>query len=213
MIVPLQGVAFTFILSIGEQLFIAQINIKKTHIYLGIYTMAYAQRTALFIDGSNFFATTKLLDIDIDYSKMLNEFASKGDLVRAYYYTALPDISEPTPIRKLIDFLDYNGFQVVSKQTREFTDPTTGKKRIKGNMDMELALDMLKLAPHIDHAFLFSGDGDFCRLLQEVQDLGVKVTVVSSMNTHPVMVADALRRKADHFIELQDIAPLITRKS
>ena len=175
--------------------------------------MAFLQRTALFIDGSNFFATTKLLDLDIDYAKMLNVFAEKGDLVRAYYYTALPDAHEPSPIRKLIDYLDYNGFQVVSKQTREFIDPTTGKKRIKGNMDMELALDMLKLAPHIDHAYLFSGDGDFCRLLQEVQDLGVRVTVVSSTNTHPVMVADALRRKADHFIELQDIASEVTRRS
>lgn len=173
--------------------------------------MAYAQRTALFIDGSNFFATAKLLDLDIDYAKMLAHFADKGDLVRAYYYTALPDVSETTPIRKLIDFLDYNGFQVVSKQTREFTDHATGKKRIKGNMDMELALDMLKLAPHIDHAYLFSGDGDFCRLLQEVQDLGVKVTVVSSMNTYPPMVADSLRRKADHFIELEEIAHDITR--
>ncbi|MGC6536246.1 MAG: NYN domain-containing protein [Candidatus Puniceispirillaceae bacterium] len=169
------------------------------------------ERSALFIDGSNFFATTKLLDLDIDYLKLLSYFDDKGDMVRAYYYTALPDPNEPSPIRKLIDFLDYNGYQVVSKQTREFMDPATGKKRIKGNMDMELALDMLKLAPHIEHAYLFSGDGDFCRLLQEVQDLGVKVTVVSSMRTHPVMVADALRRKADHFIELEDIASTITR--
>ena len=121
--------------------------------------MQFPQRIALFIDGSNFFATTKLLDLEIDYLKLLQEFQDKGDLVRAYYYTALPDANEPSPIRKLIDFMDYNGYQVVSKQTREFMDPATGKKRIKGNMDMELALDMLKLAPHIDHAFLFSGDG------------------------------------------------------
>ena len=117
--------------------------------------MSFPQRSALFIDGSNFFATTKLLDLDIDYSKMLALFADKDDLVRAYYYTALPDAHEPSPIRKLIDFLDYNGFQVVSKQTREFIDPATQKRRIKGNMDMELALDMLKLAPHIEHAYLF----------------------------------------------------------
>lgn len=173
--------------------------------------MTYPQRIALFIDGSNFFSTAKLLNIEIDYARMLGVFASKGDLIRAYYYTALPELSEPSPIRKLIDFLDYNGFQVVSKQTREFIDPASGKKRIKGNMDMELALDMLKLAPHIDHAYLFSGDGDFCRLLQEVQDLGVKVTVVSSTHTYPSMAADSLRRKADHFIELEDIAPEFTR--
>ena len=174
--------------------------------------MQFPQRIALFIDGSNFFATTKLLDLEIDYLKLLQEFQDKGDLLRAYYYTSLPDANEPSPIRKLIDFMDYNGYQVVSKQTREFMDPATGKKRIKGNMDMELALDMLKLAPHIDHAFLFSGDGDFCRLLQEVQDLGVKVTVVSSMKTHPIMLADALRRKADHFIELEGLGKIIGRQ-
>ena len=173
--------------------------------------MSYPQRTALFIDGSNFFTTTKLLDLDIEYSKMLQEFADKGDLVRAYYYTALPEANEPSPIRKLIDFLDYNGFSVVSKQTKEFIDPATGKRRVKGNMDMELALDMLKLAPHIDHAYLFSGDGDFCRLLSEVQDMGVKVSVVSSTHTSPNMVADALRRKADHFIDLTDIQTEIER--
>ena len=175
--------------------------------------MAYAQRTALFIDGSNFFATAKLLDLDIDYAKMLAHFADKGDLVRAYYYTALPDVSETTPIRKLIDFLDYNGFQVVSKQTREFTDHATGKKRIKGNMDMELALDMLKLAPHIDHAVLFSGDGDFVRLLEEMQNRGLRVTVVSSAKTKPPILADVLRRQTDDFIELNDVRDVIGRPS
>ena len=168
--------------------------------------MPHNQRIALFIDGSNFFATAKLLDVDVDYLKLLDFFREKGDLVRAYYYTALPDPSEQSPIRKLIDFMDNNGYQVVSKTTREFTDPATGKKRVKGNMDMELALDMLKLAPHIDHAYLFSGDGDFCRLLQEVQDLGVRVTVISSGKTYPPMLADTLRRKADHYIDLNEIA-------
>ena len=172
--------------------------------------MPHNQRIALFIDGSNFFATAKLLDVDVDYLKLLDFFREKGDLVRAYYYTALPDPSEQSPIRKLIDFMDYNGYQVVSKTTREFTDPATGKKRVKGNMDMELALDMLKLAPHIDHAYLFSGDGDFCRLLQEVQDLGVRVTVISSGKTYPPMLADTLRRKADHYIDLNEIADEIS---
>ena len=167
--------------------------------------MPHNQRIALFIDGSNFFATAKLLDVDVDYLKLLDFFREKGDLVRAYYYTALPDPSEQSPIRKLIDFMDYNGYQVVSNDTRVHR-PCHRKKRVKGNMDMELALDMLKLAPHIDHAYLFSGDGDFCRLLQEVQDLGVRVTVISSGKTYPPMLADTLRRKADHYIDLNEIA-------
>ena len=128
-------------------------------------------------------------------------------MIRAYYYTALPDPSEQAPLRKLTDFLDYNGYMVVSKLAREYTNHLTGEKRTKGNMDMELALDMLKLAPHIDHAVLFSGDGDFCRLLKEVQNEGVRVTVVSSTKTY--MLSDALRRKADEFLDLDDIVPAL----
>lgn len=169
------------------------------------------ERIALFIDGSNFHTTIKLLGLEVDYVRFLQEFQTYGDLVRAYYYTALPDPSEVSPLRKLIDFLDYNGFAVVSKQTKEFLDPTTGKRRIKGNMDMELAMDMLKLAPHLDHVYLFSGDGDFCRLLSEIQDIGVKVTVVSSTHTSPNMVADELRRKADRFLDLEDLRERLVR--
>ena len=114
------------------------------------------EKTALFIDGSNFYAATRLLNMDVDYAKLHAYFSQNANLIRAYYYTALPEDQEFSPLRPLIDWLDYNGFAVVSKLTREFTDPETGKKRTKGNMDMELALDMLKLAPHIDHAILFS---------------------------------------------------------
>ena len=171
------------------------------------------ERIALFIDGSNFHTTIKLLGLEIDYVRFLKEFQSYGNLIRAYYYTALPDPSEVSPLRKLIDFLDYNGFSVVSKPTKEFLDPTTGKRRIKGNMDMELAMDMLKLAPHLDHIYLFSGDGDFCSLLSEVQNLGVRVTVVSSTQTSPNMVADELRRKADRFLDLEDLRANLARES
>ena len=171
--------------------------------------MKETERCALFIDGSNFHATAKLLNIDIDYLKLLHFFSSRSTLIRAYYYTALPDPSEQAPLRKLIDFLDYNGYIIVSKLTREYTNQLTGEKRTKGNMDIELALDMLKLAPHIDHAVLFSGDGDFCRLLEDVQDMGVRVTVVSSTKTH--MLSDALRRKADQFLDLDDIVSSIER--
>ena len=171
------------------------------------------EKTALFIDGSNFYAATKLLNMDIDYAKLHQFFSHDTNLIRAYYYTALPEDHEFSPLRPLIDWLDYNGFAVISKLTREFTDPETGKKRTKGNMDMELALDMLKLAPHIDHAILFSGDGDFCRLLEDVQDLGVRVSVVSTTKTSPPMVADSLRRMADIFIEMESLRDDIARPS
>lgn len=169
------------------------------------------EKTALFIDGSNFYAATRALNMDIDYAKLHNYFNTGTNLIRAYYYTALPEDHEFSSLRPLIDWLDYNGYAVVSKLTREFTDPETGKRRIKGNMDMELALDMLKLAPHIEHAILFSGDGDFCRLLEEVQGMGVRVSIVSTTKTSPPMVADSLRRLADTFIEIESIRNQIGR--
>ena len=172
-----------------------------------------SEKTALFIDGSNFYAATKSLNMDIDYAKLHAHFSQDTNLIRAYYYTAMPLDQEFSPLRPLIDWLDYNGFAVVSKLTREFTDPESGKKRIKGNMDMEIALDMLKLAPFIDHAVLFSGDGDFCRLLEDVQGMGVRVSVVSTTKTNPPMVADSLRRMADVFIELDQIRMHIERPS
>ncbi|HCA92584.1 MAG TPA: NYN domain-containing protein [Alphaproteobacteria bacterium] len=171
----------------------------------------FSEKTVLFIDGSNFYAAARSLGMDIDYAKMRAHFAKDARLIRAYYYTALPEDQEYSPLRPLIDWLDYNGYAVVSKLTREFTDPETGKRRVKGNMDMEIALDMLRLAPQIDHAVLFSGDGDFCRLLEDVQGLGVRVTVVSTTKTSPPMAADALRRMADEFVEMESIRNVITR--
>ena len=171
----------------------------------------YRERTVLFIDGSNFYASARTLGMDIDYARMRAYFAQNAHLIRACYYTALPEDQEYSPLRPLIDWLDYNGYSVVSKLTREFTDPETGKRRVKGNMDMEIALDMLRLAPKIEHAILFSGDGDFCRLLEDVQGMGVRVTVVSTTKTSPPMAADSLRRMADEFIELESLREFITR--
>ena len=170
-------------------------------------------KTALFIDGSNFYAAAKGLNLDIDFARMRAYFAKDTNLIRAYYYTAIPEDQEFSSLRPLVDWLDYNGYAVVSKFTREFIDEETGKRRLKGNMDMELALDMLKLAPHIDHAVLFSGDGDFCRLLEDVQALGVRTTVVSTNKTTPPMVADQLRRMADIYIDMVDIAPDISKSN
>ena len=174
-------------------------------------TQTHSERIGLFIDGSNFHSTAKLLNLEVDYLKLLNFFKRKGQMIRAYYYTALPEQSEISPLRKLTDFLDYNGYTIVSKQTKEYTDHMSGERRVKGNMDMELALDMLKMSKHLDHVYLFSGDGDFCRLLEDVQDRGVRVTVVSSTHTQPKLIADSLRRKADAFIDIDDIYEDLSR--
>ncbi len=169
------------------------------------------ERVALFIDGSNLYAAARALGFDIDYKRLLELFATKGRLIRAFYYTALLEDQEYSPIRPLVDWLDYNGYTMVTKPTKEFTDASTGRRKIKGNMDIELAIDVMEMAEHIDHAVLFSGDGDFRRLVEAVQRKGVRVTVVSTVRSQPSMVADELRRQADAFLELQDLQPDIER--
>lgn len=176
-----------------------------------MFSFIQTDRIAVFIDAANLHHTSKALGFELDYSRLLALLKANGRLLRAYYYTALPESKDYAPVRKLADWLDYNGYTMVTKQTRKFTDHITGNERIKGNMDMELALDMMKIAPHVDHVLLFSGDGDFCRLLHEVQDLGVRATVVSSIQTKPPLMADVLRRQADDFIDLIDLKDDICR--
>ncbi len=165
---------------------------------------------ALFIDGSNLYAAARALGFDIDYKKLLQFFSRDRRIIRAYYYTALIEDQEYSPIRPLVDWLDYNGYTMITKPTKEFRD-SMGRRKIKGNMDIELAVDVLEMADHIDHVFLFSGDGDFRSLVEAVQRKGVRVTVVSTMRSQPPMVADELRRQADNFIELENLIDDIAR--
>jgi uncharacterized LabA/DUF88 family protein len=79
-------------------------------------------RTALFIEGSNLYATARALGFDIDYRRLLREFQERGPLLRAFYYTAIVEDQEYTSIRPLVDWLDYNGYTVVTKPTKEFVD-------------------------------------------------------------------------------------------
>jgi len=168
------------------------------------------EKIALFIDGANLYAAARALQFDIDYKRLLQLFGAKGQLIRAFYYTALIEDQEYSPIRPLVDWLDYNGYTMVTKPTKEYTD-ATGRRKIKGNMDIELAIDVMEMAQYLDHIVLFSGDGDFRRLVEAVQRKGVRVTVVSTIRSTPPMVADELRRQADMFLELQDLAPNIMR--
>ncbi|WP_375407761.1 NYN domain-containing protein [uncultured Methylobacterium sp.] len=172
--------------------------------------MSTQQRSALFIDGANLYAATKALGFDIDYKRLLKEFQTRDNMIRAFYYTAMIEDQEYSSIRPLIDWLDYNGYRVVTKPAKEFTD-SAGRRKIKGNMDIELAIDALELAPHIDHMVLFSGDGDFRSLVEAMQRRGVKVTVVSTIQTQPAMVSDELRRQADEFLDLVQLIPKVGR--
>ncbi|HEX2147736.1 MAG TPA: NYN domain-containing protein [Pseudorhizobium sp.] len=168
------------------------------------------EKIALFIDGANLYAASKSLGFDIDYRKLLKAFQKRGYLLRAYYYTALIEDQEYSSIRPLIDWLDYNGYKVVTKPAKEYTD-SMGRRKVKGNMDIELAVDAMEQSDTADHLVLFSGDGDFTSLVQALQRRGRKVSVVSTMATQPSMIADDLRREADHFIDLASLRAEISR--
>jgi len=168
------------------------------------------EKLALFIDGANLYAASKALGFDIDYKLLRTEFMRRGKLLRAFYYTALLENDEYSPIRPLVDWLNYNGFMMVTKPAKEFTD-SMGRRKVKGNMDIELSVDAMEMAPHIDHMVLFSGDGDFRPLVAGMQRQGVRVSVVSTIRSQPPMIADELRRQADNFIELEELKDVVGR--
>jgi uncharacterized LabA/DUF88 family protein len=172
--------------------------------------MSSADKIAVFIDGANLYVTAKTLGFDIDYKRLLEEFQSRGTLLRAFYYTAIVEDQEYSSIRPLIDWLGYNGFTVVTKATKEFID-ANGRRKIKGNMDIELAVDAMELAEHIDEMVLFSGDGDFRSLVEVMQRHGVRVTVISTIASRPPLIADELRRQADVFTDLTELQSKIGR--
>jgi uncharacterized LabA/DUF88 family protein len=172
--------------------------------------MLPSDRIALFIDGANLYATARALGFDVDYRRLLREFQSRGALLRAFYYTTIIEDQEYTSIRPLIDWLDYNGYTVVTKPTKEFID-ASGRRKVKGSMNIELAVNAMELSGHIDQMFLFSGDGDFRPLLESVQRRGVHVTVISTITSQPPMAADELRRQADVFVDLAELKAKIGR--
>ncbi len=168
-------------------------------------------RTALFIDGPNFHCTAKALGFEVDYKRLLAEFGRRCTLVRALYYTTIMvDDQEYSSVRPLVDWLDYNGYAVVTKGVKEFVD-ASGRRKTKGSMGIEIAVGAMELAQHLDEIVLFSGDGEFRALVEAVQRRGVRVSVVSSISTASPMIADELRRQADSFIDLLELKTVIER--
>jgi uncharacterized LabA/DUF88 family protein len=171
--------------------------------------MIVSDKTALFIDGTNLHYTAKALGFDIDFKRLIEEFEKRGSILRSYYYTTISEGTE-SAVRPLVDWLDYNGFAVRAKPAKDFDDGD-GRRKIKRNIGVELAVDALEIAKHLDQLVLFSGDGDFRSLVEAVQRRRAHVTVVSSVRTRPPMVADELRRQADAFLELDDLKAAIGR--
>jgi uncharacterized LabA/DUF88 family protein len=167
-------------------------------------------RLALFIDGPNLYSTARALGFDIDYRRLLAHFRTLGTVLRALYYTTLIEDQEYSSVRPLVDWLDYNGYTVVTKVTKEFYDDA-GRRKARGSMDVNLAVDAMDLARYIDEMVLFSGDGNFRSLVEAVQRRGVRVTVVSTISSQSPMIADELRRQADSFIDLTSLRPTVAR--
>jgi uncharacterized LabA/DUF88 family protein len=164
-------------------------------------------KIALLIDGPNLHAAAKTLGFEIDFKRLLTEFQGRGTLLRAMYYSANTGFSG---VRPLLDWLDYNGYNVVTKATKEFID-AGGRRKVKGRMDIELAVDAMELADQVDQIVLFSGDGDFRSVVEAVQRRGVRVTVISTISTKPPMLADELRRQAHLFTDLIELRSQICR--
>ncbi|MEM6603746.1 MAG: NYN domain-containing protein [Pseudomonadota bacterium] len=170
------------------------------------------EKVSIFIDGANLYGAAKSLNLDIDYRRLKQQFARFGRLVRIYYYTAIMDDAEYSPVRPLVDWLDYNGYNLVTKPIREYVD-SAGRKKYKGSMDIDLAVDAMLAADYVDHIMIFSGDGDYRCLVEGLQRKGCRVSVISTIVTQPPMIADELRRQADMFIELNDLRSYVERPS
>ena len=167
-------------------------------------------RIALFIDGASLHATARASGYNIDFGNLLAYYRKQGQLVRALYYTTVSEDQSYSSIRPLVDWLDYNGFSMITKPTKEFKD-SYGNRKIKGNMGIELAVDAMKLASSLDHVVLFTGDGNFTALVRALQGMGKQVSVVSTLVSEPAMISDELRRQADQFVDLADLEPILAR--
>jgi uncharacterized LabA/DUF88 family protein len=174
-------------------------------------SMLNSQSTiAAFIDGANLYSTAKALGFDIDYQKLLKELQSRGNLLRAFYYTAIFEDQEYSSIRRLVDWLDYNGYRAVTKVSKNYVD-ASGRRKVKSDMHIELAVGAMEIASYVDEIILFSGDGDFRSLVEALQRRGVRVTVVATIARQPPLIADELRRQADGFIDLMELRAKVGR--
>ena len=159
-----------------------------------------SKNVAMFVDVANMYYAARGQDVDVDYVALLKHAAKGRDLIRAYAYTGLDPENENQ--RKFIDFLAKNGYKPVIKDIRKF-----GDGRMKANLDIELVVDLFRLADRMDIAVIVSGDGDFAPAIRALQDKGVRCEVISfKPNTSSDLIA-----VADEFMDIMKIAS-ISRK-
>ena len=168
-------------------------------------------RIGLYIDGANLIAAARALGFDVDFKRLLYEFRGCGRLLQAVYYAVISESQPYSTVRPLLDWLDYNGYTVITKATEEFLDPG-GSRRVKGNIHVDLAVHAIEFAKQIDQMVLFSGDGKLRAMVGAMQRRGVRVTVISTISSEPPMIADSLRRQADVFIDLIELKSRLGRE-
>lgn len=153
-----------------------------------------AGKSALFIDGRSLHHDVRALNFEVDYHLLFEEFAKRASILRAYYYTTVSG-HDSVETQHLLDWLEYNGFTVRRQHAKEYDDGG-GRRRTKRSIGIELAVDAMDIAKHIESIFLFSGDGSLRYLVEALQRRGVFMTVISTMRTRPgPIVADELRRR------------------
>lgn len=162
-------------------------------------------RFAMIIDGESLQCVLRTIGADIDFRKLLGMFFGRSFLVCAMYYAITSD-GEPTGRRALLDWLEYNGYRVHEKRGRSSTE-SVGSRACKSGVSLELAVDVLDMAPRIDNLVLFSGDGDLAPAVRAVQRKGICVSAVSTLASKPPLIADRLRRQVDRFFDLRDLMP------
>lgn len=154
-----------------------------------------SKNVAVFVDVANIFYAAKAAGTDIDYVTLLQSATAGRDFVRAYAYTGLDPENENQ--RQFHSFLARNGYKVISKDIRKY-----GDGRIKANLDIELVVDLMRMATHLDIAVVVSGDGDFAPAIRAVQQMGVRVEVMSFRGN----TSSDLIEVADVFTDITQVA-------
>lgn len=168
------------------------------------------ERVAVFIDGSELRATMTGMDIDVDFKKLRDYFQQSCQLVRAVFYFIERDADDAS-LHPLSDWLDYNGYTTVACSGLDDGGDQTVRRRNKNFLNVRLTVDALEISPAVDHIVIFSGDSVLGPLVDALKWRGRRVSIISTLLLKPPMVADDLRRRADQFIDLADIAPALAR--
>lgn len=160
------------------------------------------ERAAVFIDGYGTHYTCKSLGIEIDYRKLSELIRRQTTVIRNYYFTPLVEGQDFIAVKPLLDFLQYNGWTTVTRPYKEHYVST----------NTALAVTAMEIAPAIEQAIIFSGNGDFTPLIEALKRRGIHTTVASTVRSEQSYCSDDLRRAADAFIDLDDIRSAISRE-